>query len=186
MNFPLRGDYFRRAGWFLLAMLFVLTGLGVGVYAFWINTHPGNSNSANTAQTQASCSSDLVDNEPALPNPDVYKPAEPVQSLQTTDLQNGGGPAAKSGDCLIVKYYGTLASNGTFFDGDFDTSQGFKFQLGAQQVIPGWDQGLVGMKAGGTRRVAIPSALAYGSQSPSPTIPANSDLVFVVKLLKLN
>ena len=93
--------------------------------------------------------------------------------------------AAKVGDCLVVKYYGTLASNGTKFDEDFTDTTALAFTLGQGQVIPGWDQGLVGMKVGGTRRLAIPAAQAYGSQSPTAAIPANSDLVFVVKLLRI-
>jgi FKBP-type peptidyl-prolyl cis-trans isomerase len=106
-------------------------------------------------------------------------------SLQITDLQKGSGPATKDGDCLVVKYYGTLVSNGTEFDENFSKPTAFAFLLGQGQVIKGWDVGMVGMKAGGTRRLVLPAALAYGSQSPSPAIPANSDLVFVVKLLRI-
>jgi FKBP-type peptidyl-prolyl cis-trans isomerase len=84
-----------------------------------------------------------------------------------------------------VKYYGTLASNGTKFDENFTDATAFAFKLGQGQVIEGWDKGMVGLKAGGTRRLVIPAAQAYGSQSPSAAIPANSDLVFVVKLLRI-
>jgi len=141
------------------------------------------SNAANNQSSQQACQD--TNTEPTLPVPDVYKPAGPVTSLQTTDLSTGSGPAAKAGDCLVVKYYGTLASNGTKFDEDFTDATGFAFTLGQGQVIPGWDQGVVGMKAGGMRRLVIPASLAYGSQSPSAAIPANSDLVFVVKLLRI-
>jgi FKBP-type peptidyl-prolyl cis-trans isomerase len=102
--------------------------------------------------------------------------------LQSTDLQEGNGKAAKNGDCLVMKYYGTLASNGNKFDENFTKPEGFKFQLGAGQVIKGWDQGLQGIKVGGTRRLVLPSDLAYGSRGAGSTIPPNSDLVFVVKL----
>lgn len=117
--------------------------------------------------------------------PDPYLPAEPVTALQSTDLSQGTGPAAKNGDCLVMKYYGTLATNGTKFDENFTDTTAFGFTLGAGQVIEGWDKGMVGMKAGGMRRLVIPAAQAYGAQSPSAAIPANSDLVFVVKLLEI-
>lgn len=123
--------------------------------------------------------------ETPLPVPAVYKPAGAVTALQTTDLQPGSGQAAKKGDCLVMKYYGTLASSGTKFDENFTTTSGFAFTLGQGQVIPGWDQGLVGMKVGGTRRLVIPAALAYGANGSPPAIPANADLVFVVKLLRI-
>jgi peptidylprolyl isomerase len=105
--------------------------------------------------------------------------------LQVTDLTVGKGKAAADGGCLTVKYYGTLATTGIVFDEDYTTKTGFMFELGAGKVISGWDQGLVGMKVGGTRRLVIPSSLAYGSQSPSAAIPANSNLVFVVYLVAI-
>lgn len=184
----IKGEHLKRLGWLMLALLFLITGLGVGVYAFWVNIHPPKDSANNTASqaNAASCSIDIVENQPILPNPTAFEPGGKVTQLQITDLESGSGPAAKAGDCLTVKYYGTLASNGKFFDGDFDKPQGLKFLYGGQQVIPGWDRAMTGMRVGGTRRLVIPSTLAYGSQSPSISIPANSDLVFVVKLLKLN
>ena len=140
-----------------------------------------NSNSATTAST-ASCTDSSV--EPVLPTPTVYLPNGSVTSLQITDLTTGSGQAAKSGNCLVVKYYGTIASSGKEFDQDFDQPIGFAFTLGQGQVISGWDQGLVGLKVDGTRRLVIPSSLAYGSQA-NGSIPANSALVFVVKLLRI-
>ncbi len=142
----------------------------------------GSSNSTAQDSTQTACTSSQT--EQALPVPDAYKPDGAVGSLQITDLTDGSGPAAKSGDCLVVKYYGTLASDGTKFDEDFTDTTAFTFTLGQGQVITGWDQGLVGMKAGGEQRLVIPAALAYGDQAQS-SIPANSDLVFVVKLLRI-
>jgi len=83
-----------------------------------------------------------------------------------------------------MKYYGTLAADGTKFDENFTNATAFAFTLGQGQVIQGWDKGLVGMKAGGMRRLVIPAAQAYGDQAQG-SIPANSDLVFVVKLLRI-
>ncbi len=140
------------------------------------------SQNANTA-TAANCQDNKT--EPALAAPEVYKTTATVSALQVTDLQAGTGAAAKAGDCLIMKYYGSLATNGKVSDQNYTTTAGFAFTLGQGQVIEGWDKGLVGMKAGGVRRLVIPSAQAYGSAAQGDTIPANSNLVFTVKLLRI-
>ncbi len=123
--------------------------------------------------------------EPVFPAPEVYKPEDPTAELVTTDLQPGSGETAKVGDTLVMKYYGTLASDGALFDENYTKATGFTFTLGKGEVIKGWDEGLVGMKVGGERRLVIPAALGYGDVGSPPTIPANSDLVFVVKLLRI-
>lgn len=122
--------------------------------------------------------------ETALPAPEVYKPEGAVRELEKKDLTEGSGDIAMPDDCLVVKYYGTLASDGTVFDENFTKTTAFAFTLGAGSVIKGWDQGLIGMKPGGVRRLVIPASLAYGA-SGSGAIPANADLVFVVKLLRI-
>lgn len=122
--------------------------------------------------------------EEVLAAPEVFKPEADVTELQSTDLTPGTGEAAKAGDTLVMKYYGTLASDGTLFDENFTKDTAFTFPLGGGQVIQGWDKGLEGMKVGGTRRLVIPSNLAYG-ESGQGSIPPNSDLVFVVKLLRI-
>jgi peptidylprolyl isomerase len=168
------------------AILFFVTASALTVAVVVQAVQQNNSEKTATAQTQATqnnCSDNQT--EATIATPEVYKPDGAVSDLQTTDLEAGSGDAAKSGDCLVVKYYGTLASNGNEFDQNFDKTTGFAFTLGQGQVIEGWDKGLVGMKQGGTRRLVIPAAQAYGSQSPSDKIPANSDLVFVVKLIRI-
>jgi FKBP-type peptidyl-prolyl cis-trans isomerase len=108
-------------------------------------------------------------------------------TLQVTDETVGTGAEAKPGDTVTVSYVGTL-TDGTVFDASAnhaDANGGFTFTLGAHQVIQGWDEGIVGMKVGGTRELVIPPALAYGDQSPSPVIPPNSTLIFKVQLLKV-
>ena len=105
--------------------------------------------------------------------------------LQITDDIVGTGVAAGSGDTVTVNYIGAL-TNGTVFDASADHgTSGFSFVLGAGQVIKGWDQGVVGMKVGGERRLVIPAALAYGSQAVGGVIPANSTLIFEVQLLSV-
>lgn len=75
---------------------------------------------------------------------------------------------------------GVLAADGKEFDSSWDKKTPKQFQLGSGQVIPGWDQGVPGMKVGGRRRVTIPAALGYGAQGQPPDIPPNANLVFVV------
>ena len=105
-------------------------------------------------------------------------------SLQAQDLIVGKGPAAKDGDKLTVQYVGVLYKNGK----EFDTSWGkqpFTFPLGQGQVIQGWDQGLVGMKVGGRRKLIVPAALAYGATGSPPKIGPNEPLIFDVDLKKI-
>jgi peptidylprolyl isomerase len=119
--------------------------------------------------------------------PEVAQPSgEPPTELQTVDIVKGKGKAAKAGDTVSVQYVGNSWSTGTQFDASWDRgSEPFTFPLGAGQVIPGWDQGVVGMKKGGRRLLVIPPDLAYGAQSPSPDIGPNETLIFVVDLEKI-
>ena len=110
----------------------------------------------------------------------------PPKTLKVEDLITGTGPAAKSGDKISVRYVGTLYDNGKEFDSSWKRGKApFQLTLGQGQVIQGWDQGLVGMKVGGRRRLTIPPDLAYGAQGQPPTIPANATLVFDVDLTKV-
>lgn len=172
-------SFWKRAGWLSLALLFVVTALGVGLVSFWQSTHQ-NKNSANQPPVVA-CQIDTIPGAEILPAPEVFKPSSDVTKLEATDLYPGTGETVKAGDCLATRYYGTLATSGVVFDENFTKSEALKFQVGTQQVIPGWDQGLIGMKVGGTRQLVLPSELAYGSRG-SGQIPPNADLVFVVKL----
>lgn len=112
-------------------------------------------------------------------------PNQDATELQVTDEVVGAGAAAAAGDSVTVNYVGSL-TNGTVFDASANHgSTGFTFSLGAGQVIQGWDQGIVGMKEGGKRKLVIPPGLAYGSQSIGNVIPANATLIFEVELLKV-
>jgi FKBP-type peptidyl-prolyl cis-trans isomerase len=112
-------------------------------------------------------------------------PTTPSQPLVVEDLVVGTGATAAVGNTLTVNYTGTFL-DGTKFDSSLDPGRTpFSFVLGAGQVIAGWDQGLVGMKVGGKRKLTIPPELAYGSAGKG-TIPPNTTLVFVVDLLAVN
>jgi peptidylprolyl isomerase len=164
------------------AVLFLASA--VAVSAYYVATSHGDNSNANPQASQQNACTD-TQTEPTFAAPEAYKPEGTVSELQATDIQAGNGQAAKDGDCLVMKYYGTLATTGVKFDENYTDASAFAFKLGQGQVIEGWDKGLVGMKVGGTRRLVIPAAQAYGSQSPSAAIPANSDLVFEVKLLRI-
>jgi FKBP-type peptidyl-prolyl cis-trans isomerase FkpA len=107
-----------------------------------------------------------------------------VTQLMTKDTVVGTGAEAKAGDTVTVQYVGSL-TNGTIFDASKNHgTSGFSFALGAGQVIKGWDEGVAGMKVGGTRTLVIPASLGYGAQSVG-SIPANSTLVFQVELINV-
>ena len=122
-------------------------------------------------------------------NPDLslsVLPGERNDSLSkggliVNDVLVGSGQQAEDGDVLVVHYRGTL-SDGTQFDSSLDSGQPFSFELGAGQVIDGWDAGIIGMREGGVRVLSIPPEMAYGSQQTGP-IPPNSTLNFEVQLL---
>lgn len=103
--------------------------------------------------------------------------------LDIEDIKTGTGAEAKSGQRVSVHYVGTLKSDGSKFDSSRDRGQPFTFNLGAGQVIKGWDQGVAGMKVGGLRKLTIPPELGYGAHGYPPVIPANSTLVFEVELI---
>ena len=102
--------------------------------------------------------------------------------LKSEDLTAGTGAEAVAGKNVSVHYTGTL-TDGSKFDSSHDRGEPFRFRLGAGQVIQGWDQGVVGMKVGGKRRLTIPPELGYGARGFPPVIPPNSTLVFEVELL---
>ncbi len=122
---------------------------------------------------------DMNASEGAMPIPDVL-PTE----LTASDEVVGTGAEAKAGDTVSVLYTGMLPDGSVFDASVRHGNEPFTFTLGAGSVIPGWDQGLVGMKEGGKRRLIIPPAMAYGDKDLG-VIPPNSTLIFDVELLKV-
>jgi peptidylprolyl isomerase len=119
--------------------------------------------------------------------PEVTVPeGSPPKKLVEKDLIEGSGAAAKAGDEVTVQYVGVGFDSGKEFDASWDRNEPFPFSLGAGEVIPGWDQGIEGMKAGGQRQLTIPANLAYGSAGFPPKIAPNEALVFVIDLLEVN
>jgi FKBP-type peptidyl-prolyl cis-trans isomerase FkpA len=104
--------------------------------------------------------------------------------VQIEEIRQGTGAEARAGHTVIVHYVGTL-TDGKKFDSSRDRGKGFSFQLGAGDVIAGWDQGVAGMKVGQIRKLTISPDLAYGAGGFPPVIPPNSTLVFEVELLEV-
>ena len=120
---------------------------------------------------------------------DSSSPTSPTSSgpFSQTDLVVGTGTPVAAGNQATVAYTGWLYDLGKT-DGkgtQFDSGSGFTFTVGASSVIKGWNQGVVGMRVGGQRRLVIPPDLAYGSSSPGAGIPPNATLVFDITLLRV-
>ncbi|HEU4801193.1 MAG TPA: FKBP-type peptidyl-prolyl cis-trans isomerase [Gemmatimonadales bacterium] len=139
----------------------------------------------------AACSLDDLRSRPLNP-PIARELAVNDDDLNTTpsglryqDLTEGDGAAARAGDSVSVHYTGWL-TDGSKFDSSRDRGTPFTFQLGAGRVIAGWDEGVAGMKVGGSRKLVIPAQLGYGARGAPPVIPPNATLVFDVELLSVN
>jgi peptidylprolyl isomerase len=125
--------------------------------------------------------------ERGKPKVTVEKGAKPPTELVSNELVEGSGEEAKSGDEISVQYVGVDYKSGKEFDSSWSrNAEPFSFTLGKGEVIPGWDQGLEGMKVGGRRELIIPPELAYGKAGSPPAIPSNETLVFVIDLESVN
>lgn len=108
---------------------------------------------------------------------------DPSLQLESEDTLIGNGAEVQNGDTVSVHYVGTL-TDGTKFDSSRDREQPFEFTVGNGEVITGWEQGLLGMKVGGIRKLTIPPELAYG-ETGQGSIPPNSTLIFEIELLEI-
>lgn len=109
----------------------------------------------------------------------------PPAQLETKELEEGTGAEAKAGDEVTVQYVGVTYKDGKEFDSSWSRNEPFSFTLGGGEVIPGWEQGVEGMKAGSRRELIIPPELAYGEAGFPPGIGPNETLVFVIDLLEV-
>jgi peptidylprolyl isomerase len=108
---------------------------------------------------------------------------EPPAELEITDIWEGDGRVASAGDRVTVHYVGVAHSTGEEFDASWNRGEPLSFQLGAGQVIAGWDQGVQGMKVGGRRQLIIPPGLAYGDRGAGNRIGPGETLIFVCDLV---
>jgi FKBP-type peptidyl-prolyl cis-trans isomerase len=154
----------------LIILLIILIVLGV--YFLFRNSPKNEEPKVSPTPTPTST---------ATPAPNSYE----IQGMKVDILKEGTGEAAKNGDTVTVHYVGTL-ENGNKFDSSVDRGIPFSFNLGAGQVIQGWDLGVLGMKVGEKRKLTIPPELGYGATgTPGGPIPPNTTLIFGVELLKI-
>ena len=119
-----------------------------------------------------------------MSKPDVTIPdQEPPTDIVVDDVDEGDGDEAVAGSTVTVHYVGVSWSTGEQFDASWDRMEPFRFGLGQGQVIQGWDDGVLGMKVGGRRRLTIPPHMGYGPAGAGGVIAPNETLVFVVDLL---
>lgn len=120
----------------------------------------------------------------SIEKPEIDFPGgEAPKDLDVKEIWEGDGAEAKAGDFVTVHYVGVSFSSGEEFDASWNRNQPFKFELGAGQVIAGWDRGVQGMKVGGRRQLTIPAHLAYGDRGAGGRIKPGETLIFVVDLL---
>lgn len=168
-------SFLARAAWLSMAVLFLVTGLGVGLVYFWQATHPADSNQNQTQEEQS-----VLKGKPL----EGFTPVAKVDQLQKIDQKVGEGAEVKPDSKVTVVYTGAVAATGIVFESSSDSGQPAAFEL--NQVIKGWSEGLLGMKQGGQRRLLIPADMAYGVTPPAGSgIPPNADLVFDVMLLQV-
>jgi peptidylprolyl isomerase len=129
--------------------------------------------------TEQSGGSTNLNAKPKVTVPDGPAP----KKLEENEIVEGDGAEAKAGDEVTVQYVGVGYDSEEEFDSSWSRSEPFSFNLGAGEVIPGWDQGVAGMKVGGRRELTIPASLAYGPTGSPPVIGPNETLIFVVDLL---
>ena len=187
----------QRVAAFLLAGVFLVTTIGATAYVVWQINDSGGVIVPETAEQRAiaeqqdavreqaeaagqTCGISTVPTTDPRPIPTNVTQEGPVAELITEDIRVGEGEDVQPGDCVTALYYGTLATDGTRFDGNYAEGQPIEFSLDG--VIDGWTEGIPGMKVGGVRRLAIPAAKAYG-EAQQGGIPPNSDLIFEVEIL---
>jgi FKBP-type peptidyl-prolyl cis-trans isomerase len=110
--------------------------------------------------------------------------ADNTNGLIVEDIELGTGEAIKSGDEILIHYSGTL-EDGTEFDSSYSRNDPLEIQIGVGQVIKGWDEGIIGLKVGGKRKLTIPSDLAYGDGGIPGVIPPKATLIFNVELVNI-
>jgi peptidylprolyl isomerase len=144
------------------------------------STKSTESTATGASESKGETSSNAKKTKPkvAVPN------GAPPKKLEIKEIEKGRGGTAKAGDEVSVQYVGVGYKSGKEFDSSWSrNAEPFTFGLGAGQVIPGWDQGVEGMKVGGRRELIIPPELAYGEAGSPPAIGPNETLIFVIDLL---
>lgn len=165
---------YSREKWIAVIVAILVVGIFFwGMFAYQQQTN-------NSAQLTTNT---MTDNSTSTP---TSAPQTMPDGLISQDIVTGTGAEAKAGSSVTVNYVGAL-QDGTIFDSTAShNNQPFNFTIGAGKVIPGWEEGVSGMKVGGKRRLIIPPSLAYGAQGAgNGVIPPNATLIFEIELLQV-
>lgn len=169
---------------YLLVTGFLAILIIVGAAALFWRKAPTQNQSLASPSPTATIESTASPVATASGKPIMQTDKTPSDKLIIQDEIVGTGAVAVAGKSVTVNYVGTL-TDGTKFDSSYDRGTPFTFNLGAGEVIAGWDQGVAGMKVGGKRKLTIPSPLAYGPQGIPGAIPGGATLIFEIELLKV-
>jgi peptidylprolyl isomerase len=162
--------------------IFLIGGVCLALFAAGCGDDSSTTSSAGETSSGEAAEAPKKKTKPKVEVPQGAPPKE----LVTEDIEEGSGPAAKAGDEVSVNYVGVNYKSGKEFDASWSRGEPFTFALGSGMVIPGWEEGVVGMKVGGRRQLVIPPELGYGAAGSPPAIPPNETLVFVVDLEAIN
>lgn len=185
----------QRAIIWVLAIVMAVGTLG----SFFIFMLPSSNTPVKTAEQreyerqlaefqkqQEQCPSGPVAEKTINPAPTVpeIQPVEDIAELRTEDVTVGDGDEIESGDCVELLYHGVLANDAKAFSGGDNYEQGIPYRSITTGFVPGFAEGLVGMKVGGERKIFIPSDMAYGASPPEGgEIPVDADLIFAVRIV---
>lgn len=165
----------------IVAIVLILLITAGAVYYF----KPFSNTSTNSNYSNSNSMSDSNTNSTSTENNNsTQNPAPREDGLIIEDSVVGNGTEVKSGDTVKIHYTGKL-TDGTVFDSSLPRNQPFETIIGRGMVIKGWDEGVVGMKVGGKRKLTIPPALGYGERGAGNVIPPNATLVFELELLEV-
>lgn len=175
------------------AALAAATALALALTACGGDDSDGEARDDNPATSTSSADAGLPDWAPAIETDgddvtglDFTDTPEPSDQLEVAVVKEGDGAEVKAGDSITVHYYGSLYDSDEPFDESYSGGQPATFGIGVGQVIPGWDQGIPGVKVGSRIIMSIPADLAYGEQGSPPVIPANAPLYFVVDIISVD
>jgi len=169
----------------VIAVVIAIVSLGgFAIFSSSNKSAPNNSSSSTSSSSTSSSFSSSLTSSITI-NSILMSSSQSITDLTITDTLVGDGAELQSGQSATFHYTGTL-ENGTKFDSSLDRGTPFTTTIGVGEVIPGWDQGIPGMKIGGKRKLVIPGSLAYGPRGiPNAGIGPNATLIFEVELLAI-
>ena len=163
----------------------IVSALAVGAIIVWSKNNINSKKDGNPIQSLFNFNPVQIQTQSPTQAKNISPTNPPVQvkELQIIEVNEGTGSAVKNDDTVEVNYVGAFI-DGKKFDSSYDRNEPFVFKVGANQVISGWERGILGMKIGGVRRMVIPSDLAYGATGNGP-IPPNTPLLFEIELISI-